>query len=285
MGDKELWGFINTKGKVAIKPIFKWVGVFRNGLCGAETDGDNSELVYINNEGKTISKNTMFFQVNSFYNGKAVVVDSSNCVQDTCYHSVVDKNINTIFNRNKLNYKYIEIDKNGYAVMNKENKIGWCDTNGKYIIKPQFKAANLFNDRKIAAVSIDGDKWGYINTTGKMIIKPMYNKVYDFNGNLGFVKLYNKIGAINDDGKLIINPSYDSLHQDAEYILSNNNNSAYYYAVESDYLDIKKIFNHINVYQPGNLSWLSPINNFLKLNKKKEGFSQHNHKTFVFKKI
>ena len=64
----------------------------------------------------------------------------------------------------------------------KGGKWGYCNSNGKLVIKIQFDKAETFNEG-IAPIKIRG-KWGFINTKGEIIITPKYQEVRKFHENL-----------------------------------------------------------------------------------------------------
>ena len=65
----------------------------------------------------------------------------------------------------------------------------------------QFDGIFLFSEG-IAGVKVD-DKWGYIDRTGKYIIAPRFDDVFLFNEKIVSVKVDGKWGCINKKGKYI----------------------------------------------------------------------------------
>ncbi len=128
------------------------------------------------------------------------------------------------------------------ALVRENDLFGYINTDGEYVIEPQFEAAKSFSGNLAAA--IQGKKWGFINNSGKWIIQPEYDKVkdfisgyalvlkndewnyidssnsilstpvqekyYDFNTDgVAFFRIEKKLGLLGTDGKLIIEPTYD----------------------------------------------------------------------------
>jgi hypothetical protein len=60
-----------------------------------------------------------------------------------------------------------------------DEKAGWCDKDGKFIINPQFESAEVFGESKIACVK-SGDKYGYIDSEGKIAINPQFDSASKF---------------------------------------------------------------------------------------------------------
>ena len=72
------------------------------------------------------------------------------------------------------------------------------------MIEPQFENAYTFEDDGHAVVVLD-DKYGYINETGKFVIEPTFSFVNSFDENgLAFVFLNNEdSGYIDRDGNFM----------------------------------------------------------------------------------
>lgn len=66
------------------------------------------------------------------------------------------------------------------------DKWGYIDDNGKYIINPQFAYAGYFSD-KLAVVSNTENKYGYVNEKGEYIINPQYLFALSFSEEMACV--------------------------------------------------------------------------------------------------
>lgn len=103
----------------------------------------------------------------------------------------------------------------GFSAVELNNKWGFINKKGRWLIKPKFEAASDFKEG-LAAIKIN-DKWGFIDSTGKIVIEPKFNKIdaYDYYEDAGFreglaaVSLNNKWGFINKNGELIIEPQFN----------------------------------------------------------------------------
>lgn len=125
-----------------------------------------------------------------------------------------------------------------------DEKWGYIDKEGKYIINPQFKEAFLFTEG-LALVQSQEGKYGYISEDGKFVINATYKNgtifseglafvtiengfptCIDKNGNIKFelkeveeacafqddyaaVKIKDKWGFIDKSGKVVINPQFE----------------------------------------------------------------------------
>jgi hypothetical protein len=89
---------------------------------------------------------------------------------------------------------------------------GYIDTDGQFMIKPQFNDAQDFS-QGLAAVQI-GEKWGFVNPKGEIVIEPHYMSAGRFSEGLAWVRLCGyhggrytcPYGYINRQGKMVIEP-------------------------------------------------------------------------------
>lgn len=88
----------------------------------------------------------------------------------------------------------------------KDKKIGFVDSSGKWVIEPQFDKARAFSNG-LAPVA-NGKTWGYINEKGDMVIESEFRDAEVFSDGLAPVK-DKKWGFIDTSGKLVIPMEYD----------------------------------------------------------------------------
>ena len=86
-------------------------------------------------------------------------------------------------------------------------KYGFIDKSGKFVIEPQFEFANDFCDG-LARVKID-EKWGYIDKSGKFVIEPQFEFADDFSEGLAIVTINDEYGFIDKSGKFVIEPQFE----------------------------------------------------------------------------
>jgi len=76
----------------------------------------------------------------------------------------------------------------------KNEKVGYIDLNGQWVIQPQFQDAQLFNNQGLARVK-QNNLWGVIDQTGKTVSEPEQGKKLEkakiFMMNLVFLKTAN----------------------------------------------------------------------------------------------
>ena len=97
-----------------------------------------------------------------------------------------------------------------------KTKIGWgyINTQGDFVIEPQFEAANPF-ENGFAAVRVgesDSGAWTYVDKTGKMIAVPQFHQAFPFSEGLAAVSIgeypNRKWGYIDENGQYVINPKF-----------------------------------------------------------------------------
>jgi len=74
----------------------------------------------------------------------------------------------------------------GLAVATANNKYGYIDKSGKWVIEPFLSGAFLFNESGLAQVKLN-DKWGFIDKSGEWKIEPKYLSVSPFNNGVAVV--------------------------------------------------------------------------------------------------
>ena len=86
-------------------------------------------------------------------------------------------------------------------------KWGFINTDGEYVINPQFDHARNFHEG-LAKVTI-GNGRGYVNRDGEIVINPIFDSAGDFGNGLGLVIDDDECGFISKDGQYIISGSED----------------------------------------------------------------------------
>jgi WG containing repeat len=179
-----LYGFIDNRGRVSIKPQYDWAGDFQEGFAQI---GVGKKYGYIDRTGKIAIAPQLLPVMTSYGNTKAPSVQA--------------------FSEGLAGVRDQKIGRWGY--MNLQTKI---------VIKPQFIYISPFKDG-LAKVKVK-DSWGFVDRSGKIIVKPQFNegdKLADNLGDgiisvklgyLGRDRLYKwKIGYIDRQGKYIWQPS------------------------------------------------------------------------------
>lgn len=110
----------------------------------------------------------------------------------------------------------ISLAQNFLALVNDTNRFGYINTNGEYVIEPQFKEAKSFSSNGLAP-AYDGKRWGYINTKGEWAIQPMYTYAKNFHSGYAIVEADKKWVYIDIKGNPLKTPDTDKFYDFNEY--------------------------------------------------------------------
>ena len=102
----------------------------------------------------------------------------------------------------------------GLACMALNDKFGYIDKDGNFVIPMQYDNASSFNpEHGLASVSLDG-KWGVISKDGSVVVPIEYDAVTIASDGYVRVKLGDKFGVMAKDGEMICAPECDSIDID-----------------------------------------------------------------------
>jgi hypothetical protein len=166
VGTDYLWGFINKKGDLVIKPMFIWVGKFGSGLAPVciGTSTENCTIGFINTSGE--------FEINPQYE----------------YFEFYDSESTW---GNYPQHGFFE----GLARVMVDQKIGYIDSTGKMVIQPQFTYGGNFVNG-LARVKVNG-KMGFINKKGVLVVPAIYGSAFNFYQGRAAVEVDGKWGFIS----------------------------------------------------------------------------------------
>jgi hypothetical protein len=208
-------------GEMAIPQTFDGAHSFHEGLAAVQV-GD--KWGYIDKTGKMIVA-PQFVQVVDFIGGLTFGETQDYDLE------FIDKT-----GHNPFGVRFQNISDNfdfskGYVGVEVNNKWGFIDKTGKYILTPQFDERDTPTDccadqygvrwqgvdfrEGLAAVNSNG-KWGYIDATGKFVIPAQFDDAENFSEGLAAVKQGQKYGYIDPAGKWVIAPQFDYADEFAE---------------------------------------------------------------------
>ncbi len=98
----------------------------------------------------------------------------------------------------------------GRAVVIRGGLYGIIDKKGAYIAGPQFEDAAFMFSEGLLPVKIGG-KWGYCNLDGKIVIRATYEAAWSFKNQRAAVKQNGVWGFINPKGQFVIRPQYEEV--------------------------------------------------------------------------
>lgn len=166
VGNDSLWGFINKKGDLVVKPMFTWVGKFGSGLAPVciGTSTENCTIGFINTSGE--------FEINPQYE----------------YFEFYDSESSW---GNYPQHGFFE----GLARVMVDQKVGYIDSTGKMVIQPQFNYGGNFVNG-LARVTVNG-KMGFINKKGVLVVPAIYDSAFNFYQGRAAVEVDGRWGFIS----------------------------------------------------------------------------------------
>lgn len=231
-------GFLNTKGKVKINPIYDMASDFYDGYANIIKD---STYGYIDTKGTEILfkqfQETYFYYGNTGIakkNGKYGLIDrTGNELSDFTYKmifsfgfnhfkgilskdssQILDNRGKIIFNvQNEFNIKsdYFETDSLLVyeKIVDKKKLQGLVRLDGKIIIEPIYENIYFIEDKDFFVVK-KNNKYGFINKAGQEVIPSIYDEVaFNITEDLIPVKQKNKWGFINRKNEVKIPFEYN----------------------------------------------------------------------------
>lgn len=177
---KYLYGFVDDKGKVTVKPQFASANFFVK-----------ERSIIKNNDGRFGVIDTK---------GKIVIDPAYKQIifleKSSLFKVTNDKNKVILFDlkgKELFDFKFDDIDDASsslHAILNTDNTrkkyCTWTDRTGKEI-PVKLTAAEEFAEGLAAASDMVSGKYGYMNTTGQWVIKPQYWMAKPFNGGIALV--------------------------------------------------------------------------------------------------
>lgn len=163
---------------------------------------------YKNQNGKIIIK-PKYKQAFEFYKDKALVQYCNN--QDECHVDIINKKGKRL-NKQKIvsNLDFF----NDLAVASVNNKYGYIDNKGNFVIKPIYEVAFEFSDNIVPVAIYDFSRrcnlWGYINIKGDTVIPFQFFEANYFVDNIAIVKTMLGYNIINKDGKILCKQNFFS---------------------------------------------------------------------------
>ncbi len=210
--DEGKWGFVNEYGEWMIVPHYDNVYNFNDQGIAKVTL--NNKTIYIDKDDNEV------FVPESKSSGNGYRYSETNSYSDII---VVQSNGKYGYVRNNDTiispaYDYAwNFNKDGFAKVEINHKIGFIDYKGNIITEPIFDEVKeeYWDDEKMCPVMIN-NKWGFINQNKHLVIKPQFDEVYrDFhNGSYAQVIINDKIGIIDTTGKFVLEPMIDIIRND-----------------------------------------------------------------------
>ncbi|BBD69116.1 hypothetical protein NIES4072_35550 [Nostoc commune NIES-4072] len=215
---KDKFGFINTKGEIAIEPKFDRVRGFYDGLAFVQVGAYQEALIgYIDYSGKLSIPFEFEYKAGTDFAMNRAIVSKVNYRDDE--YMLIDKTGKVLKNQLDLTCSVDFQTKStakGFVegllpvrlkLPNQTTGCGYIDMQGKVAIPPDFniRIAEYFSEG-LASVEIKG-RWGYINKSGSIVIEPKFQEVSPFTNGLAYVKVNAASeGFINHSGQFVWQP-------------------------------------------------------------------------------
>ncbi|AUP79605.1 WG repeat-containing protein [Flavivirga eckloniae] len=194
---KKLVGLLNSNGEIIMEPKYQTIKPFVNGFARVQLN-DLWGMIDVNGK-EYISPN--YNEIGNYFN-KIVRVR-----QGTVFKIFINNKPIVIDNASKI---WDFRDDSDLTMARVDKKVGYINTKGEWVIKPQFKVARHFVNGM--APVYDGKRWGYINTKGEYVIEPQFNdaEIFGKDTALAPVKPFfkNSWGFVNEKGEMVIPPNY-----------------------------------------------------------------------------
>ncbi|UBF30064.1 WG repeat-containing protein (plasmid) [Kovacikia minuta CCNUW1] len=182
------WGYVQRMGGYAIQPRF-WE---------ATNFSAERAVVQIGEDDPGYSPE---------WRGKWALIDTTGRIIDTRGQNPKPELINTFQASESFSEGVLVVAANN-------NRYGYINRDGRWVISPQFLDARGFS-QGLAAVAIGSpDSWGYIDHHSKIVIPPKFDWVERFAKNgLAIVRVGTKYGLINRNGQYVLQPKYESISE------------------------------------------------------------------------
>lgn len=249
----QLWGFIDTTGKVVIDFKFRnnssEFPSFHEGKCCVciQTDKEELKKMYIDRAGNALFSNQDFSGITTFSKGMAIVEKTD--FSKTPYLQLIDslgKPLKAVVTPgyspdSKLEFRGFFED---LAAIYDDKSKGWgfINSKGKWEIHPEskYKQVGDFHDGMAFIQESSELKWGAINSKGALAIPFMYeHRPGDFSEGLSAVRnSEDQIGYMDKNGGLVIPYRYEPIsNQNGLPFFEGNaivSRDGFYYSITSD---------------------------------------------------
>jgi WG containing repeat len=175
-------GVVDPQGKIIIEPQFERIGHFSNGLAWARND--SGLFGFVDTSGTWVHQPT-FLAVKDFdiESGMALVktVVKSHEVVDGIKQVIESAKWSNLNMKGEIkNYEIEGMVKEfseGLLMGKKNDFVGFINTEGEWVIKPQFEGAKDFKNG--FACAKQNGLWGLIDKTGNWVITPRFDHIAD----------------------------------------------------------------------------------------------------------
>lgn len=163
--------------------------------------------LYINIRKSDGAKFQFHFESNQLMdaNDKPVILNEirlSDCIVD--FYTKIDPKF-----KFRFEFDWIKDFKDGFAVVNINDKLNFINTDGKLLSQQWFDGVYNFSD-KIAKVYLNG-KYNFINTEGQILSRQWLDNAWSFIDGFARVQLNGNWNLINTDGQFLSKEWFDNI--------------------------------------------------------------------------
>lgn len=185
------FGFLDNKGRSAIRPYYDEISYFSEGLCFVKRNG---KWGVINKKGTVIIPFTYDSDYRDLHFSEGMAAVNLNGKW-----GYINKQGEIIV---PIIYEDCRPFKNGFAFVKYSGHWGYINQIGKSItlfIYDSVKYGGDYFSEEYAAVRTIDDKYGYIDRSGRIIIPCIYDKAFPISNGIACVSLNGKYGYINKE--------------------------------------------------------------------------------------
>ncbi|MBU3185942.1 WG repeat-containing protein [Clostridium estertheticum] len=194
-----LYGFIDKKGEIKIKPIYKDAYDFNDGVAMVTTVEGKSYVIDRNNDIVLKLDSNKYIE---FENGLAQVKKNNE-------YGFIDKGGNWVI-KPQFNMVLRGFNKEGFAIVNENDRYGTINKQGEFIVEPKFTGIGKYSEGVMSATN-SAKKAGLIDNHGNIIIDFKFDVISSFSEGLAYFEEYGKYGFINTKEEIVIKPKYHAV--------------------------------------------------------------------------
>lgn len=222
------YGFINSNGKILVRPIYDEVFDFKDGFAKVVK---NKKYGFIDKTGRIIVK-PIYDDADDFSEGMALVkkgetyrfindkgkllfnvAQQYECIKESDHYRSFNDGL-VLVKKKEVKKKYSNPNEELLDLI-KENMYGkvinyaFLDKTGKIVIKDlMYEYISDFSDGLVRVCKDSKD--GFIDKTGKMVIQMQYSDFSNFNDGVATSRPFDKVGfgLIDKTGKTIVEPQF-----------------------------------------------------------------------------